>query len=113
MLNNYGQLKTSVAKYSNRTNIDDVVPDFILAAHLRLVEVVGALTAMSEDTDTNAFFDYDPNTYLWGALAEAGLYLKDEELMSYYGAKFQTRLDDLAMTGFDTIGGVPSVGTVV
>lgn len=112
-INNYGELKASVANYANRTDLDDVIPDFIAEAHVRLVEYAGQLTPMVNDEDTNALMAYDPHCYLWGALHEAGVYLADDKMMSIYGAKFDAKLADLAMrSGIDTLCGVPS-GQVV
>lgn len=107
-ISTYGDLKTAVADYAKRRDIDARIPDFIQSTHVLLTEYVGALTPLVLDADTNALLQYDPQVYLWGSLHQAGLYLRDDDLMSYYGAKFQARLDDMAFTGIDMIGGSPS-----
>ena len=106
---NYGELKTAVADWTKRRDITARIPDFINLAHIKLVEYTGELTPMTQDGDTNELLNYNPFAYLYGALMEAYAYLRDIDQMSLYQAKFQKELDNLAMTGYDNIGGSPQV----
>ena len=111
-INNYGELKASVADYIKRRDLTSVIPDFIQNAHRVLVEYAGNLSNLQNDEDTNQLLGYNPQVYLWGSLKEAALYIRDYELMSVYEAKFQAELNNLAMSGYDVIGMSPN-GPVV
>lgn len=107
-ISNYGELKTAVADYTKRRDLTARIPDFIQAAHVRIVEYAGQLSQMTADEDTNELLSYNASVYLYGALAEAFAYLRDMEMLMIYQTKFEHELSNLAMTGFDTIDGIPN-----
>ena len=96
----YGDLQNAVADYSNRRDLTAQIPDFINKVHIRVQEYVGPLAALNLSTDTNALLQYDPYVYLHGALSEVANYLRDDTLDQEYTPKYESRLAELAMTGF-------------
>lgn len=99
LVTNYGSLKAAIADYTLRDDCDDVIPNWIASAHIKLNEAAGPLTVMVNDDDSNALLDYDPDCYLFGALVQAGLYLRDQELVQAYAGLFEDKLEGLYMGG--------------
>jgi hypothetical protein len=60
-------------------------------AYSFVLRIAGGLT-LSTATPTNLFLTNYPDLYLFGACAEAGPYLRDNELAAMFEAKFQTAL---------------------
>lgn len=110
---NYGELKAAVKDWAKREDIDNRIPDFIRATHIKLVEAVGPLVTvngdqrvdeMVEDGDNNAYLNYNPYGYLHGALYEAYMYLRDFEMAAAHQNRFQAELQNLYMCGaFDNL----------
>ena len=92
MIDTYSKLQDAVAQYAQRTDLTDIIPDFIATAHRQIVAYYGPLAVLSLPSDTNDMLVMDPQIYLWGALAEAGAYLRDSDLVGAYQEKFMDRL---------------------
>lgn len=104
---NYGELKAAVADWGKRSDVSDEIELFIRAAHIKIVETVGKLDALQDDADTNNLLNYNPFTYLYGALAQMYLFVKDEEQRQINEGLFQQHLTDYMLSGFDSILGTP------
>lgn len=93
----YGALKADVADFLCRRDLTATIPSFIRPVHRKVQDYVGPLSDLVNSTDTNSVLTNESDVYLWGALAEAGAYLKDPQLTAVYGAKFAQRLAEIAL----------------
>lgn len=110
---NYAELRALIKRVANRKDIDDVIPDFILQAHIALVEHVGPLAELNYDEDSNYLLDYNPYVYVDGAMVHLAGFVREPELMAYYQAKWVDHLNNLSETGYDVWLGSPLQTTVV
>lgn len=62
-------------------------------AYSFVLRMVGGL-ALSDSSTTNLVLTNYPNLYLFGALKEAGPFLRDNDLISMFEAKFESALAD-------------------
>lgn len=103
----YGDIKAAVADYADRRDLTAQIVIFLQKTHIELVEYVGPLPPLVNDSDTNALTIYDPFTYIYGALAEMSTYLRDSSLATFV-AKYEEKLTNLAQTGLDFVGSSPN-----
>lgn len=107
-ITNYGELKEAVAEYAKRRDLAARIPDFIRAVHIEVQEYTGLMDDLVSDSDSNGLLHYDPFVYLYGALAEAAIYLRDDGPLLAYVAKYQKKLKNLALTGEPVLYGQPN-----
>jgi hypothetical protein len=100
MIKTYSDLQTAIAAEINRQDCTAQIPDWINCVHVEVQEYAGPLAAMENPTDTNNLMLYNPYIYLWGAVSQAGDFLRDTDLKELYETKYQAALNNLAMTGF-------------
>lgn len=68
------------------------VPDQSYAASLTYYQ---KLPALSDSNTTNWLLDDHPDVYLYGALVEASPYLRDDERLPLFAARFERALQDI------------------
>lgn len=96
----YGTLKAAVADYMDREDLGARIPDFIDAAHKKIQKYAGALTDFGDDSSVNDMLIANPMIYLYGAITEGAPFVRDTDILTLYGAKFQAELDEIASSGF-------------
>ncbi|WNZ54789.1 hypothetical protein QT397_18160 [Microbulbifer sp. MKSA007] len=113
-ITNYGELKSAIARWLEREDLDESIPDFITLAELRILrelrgptvsaEVNGAVGItrnqdfsgqLSINTDTNPVLTSAPDLYLFGALVEAESFLMNDSRVPLWESKFQDQLHRL------------------
>lgn len=72
------------------------VPD---AAYTAEIVYYNALVPLSDTNPTNEVLRDDPDVYLFGSLMQAAPYLKDDERIPVWEAKFQRGLDQIEVQG--------------
>ena len=97
---NYGQVRKEIADIFNRDDIDDAIGKAVQSTHVELVEVVGNLSSLIDDADTNALLLYQPAYYVYGGAMRVAAYMSDTEMMARYTALFTPMLTDLYMGAF-------------
>ncbi|MFA0813584.1 phage adaptor protein [Microbulbifer epialgicus] len=113
-ITNYGELKSAIARWLEREDLDESIPDFIGLAELRILREFRAATITAEingaiditrnedfsgklvgNTDTNPVLDAAPDLYLFGALVEAESFLMNDSRIPLWESKFQDQLHRL------------------
>lgn len=65
------------------------------------LDYVAALTPLEDDLDTNWVSVYFPDVYLYGALKEAAVYLKEDERLQGWIAEWNARVAELQAEGWN------------
>jgi hypothetical protein len=97
---NYTGLKASVSDWLARPDLDNVVPKFIELCEAKLQRKFRDVDSLSSTVSTNWILDSHPDVYLYGSLAEAEPYLKDDVRLQLWVNLFdksvaQVRLPDV------------------
>lgn len=85
--------------FVDRGNVIEVFPvptedtDFVM-------DYYAALTQLVNDGDTNWIIQFHPDIYLYGALIEASVWLKDHDSMAKWQSEFESRLASLVDSGW-------------
>lgn len=65
------------------------------------LDYYAAITPFTDDYSSNWVSLYFPDVYLYGALKEAAVWLKDDQRLALWQQEFRRRLDDLAAQGWN------------
>lgn len=113
-ISTYAELKSAVADWLHRSDLDGVIPDFVALAEDRLradlagyLEAnVGDLPALSDSNTSNMLLEAAPSLYLWSALAQAAAYTGSDERVALWEAKYRAAVTDFLSQDWTGSGGV-------
>jgi hypothetical protein len=98
---NYTGLQAAIADWLDRPDLANAIPNFIKLVEAKLQRRFKGVTSLSSSVSTNWLLTANPDAYLYGALAEASPYLKDDARIAVWEAAFtkyvaEIRLPDTA-----------------
>lgn len=88
-ISNYTELKSSIASYLARSDLTNVIPDFIGLAEAKLKRRFRDVTTLSDGNTSNWLLTNHPDVYLYGALLEAQPYLMDDARIATWAQIFE------------------------
>lgn len=101
-LDNYNGLKSAIADWLERYDLDDAIPDFIQLAEARIKRRVRDITALSDGNTTNWVLTNHPDVYLFGALSESAPYLGQDERAGLWQAKYDAAFSEVRRPDSDS-----------
>lgn len=94
---NYSNLITVVDNWLNVLSLSTRVPEFIALAEAKIKRLARSeitLTPLSTGSPTSTLLTEAPDLYVYGALLEAAPYLKNDDRVAMWEAKFTKALDE-------------------
>lgn len=88
-ISNYTELKSSIASYLARSDLTNVIPDFIGLSEAKLKRRFRDVTTLSDGNTSNWLLTNHPDVYLYGALLEAQPYLMDDARIATWAQIFE------------------------
>ena len=101
-LDNYDGLKSAIADWLERYDLDDAIPDFIALAEARIKRRIRDIDSLSVSNTTNWVLANHPDVYLFGALAEAAPYLGNDERSVLWQSKYQAAFAEVRRPDADS-----------
>ena len=93
---NFGELKIQVKQLSHRSDLDEVIPQFVASVSQRLGRRFGVMPApLVADTDTNSLLTTHSLIYLYGCLREVGVFTENVDMVRGYETLYQGEVREL------------------
>lgn len=96
-IDSYSALKTTIASYLARSDLDAVIPDFISLSEAKLKRRFRDVTTLSNSVITNWLLTNHPDVYLYGSLLEAQPYLMDDARISVWAQIFERVVSEVRL----------------
>lgn len=88
----YANLQDEVVGWLHRANLSAQVPSFIALAETAINRKLGTAFVLSDAAPTNEVFASAPDLYLYGALAQAAPYMRDDARVGFWKSEFERLL---------------------
>ena len=96
---NYGEIKTQIAKFAQRTDLGNEIPQFVANAGERIGRRFGVMPApLIADTDTNSVLTTHPTLYLYAGLREYAVFTHNVTAVQAYEQLFTIEADRMNIT---------------